>query len=87
MKEKKSSLFPLVDLLVLLYIDIKKAPMTIFLIFKTIAKITPHTMLFICTTPTLHELEYKEPFSSLKIAIPVSAESKIKLYSLVVVIG
>lgn len=88
MRGKKSSLFPLVDLLVLLYIDIKRAPMTIFPIFKTITKITPHTMLFIYTAaPGLHGLEYKESFSSLKIAIPVSAENKIKLHSVVLVMG
>lgn len=85
---KKSSVFPLVDLLVLLYIDIKRAPMTIFPIFKTITKITPHTVLFIYTAPPgLHGLAYKEQFSSLKIAIPVSAENKIKLHSVVLVMG
>ena len=58
---KKSSVFPLVDLSVLLYIDIKRAPMTIFPIFKTITKITPHTVLFIYTAPPgLRGLAYKE---------------------------
>lgn len=45
--------------LVLLYIDIERAPMTIFLIFKTITKITPHTVLFIYIAPSSHALEYK----------------------------
>lgn len=49
--------------LVQLNIDIKRAPMTIFLIFKTIPKITSHTMLFIFSAPRLHALEYKKEFA------------------------
>lgn len=46
--------------LLLLYIDIKGAPMTIFLIFKTITKITSPTMLFICTAPSLRAWKYEK---------------------------
>lgn len=44
-------------------------------------------MLFIYTAPpSLHALEYKD-YSSLKTAIPDSAESKIKLDSVMLVMG